>query len=190
MLHLIMSSHLYTIKTGIAWVKKFLSRNLTQKHLNLKLSIKLAYVFSAQDDSIPNFVVFRGTVCMKNWEDNIFRAVPLKSTTVTIKNDQNKGKRPTRNLKIVISVIYSMLLSVFEVLTKLCSNQNANLECQIDVSAHGGFAEPTTRFMIPNIMKALKSSRSKATYVTGHSLGGAMATITSGTGLKSFKWGH
>ena len=52
--------------------------------------------------------------------------------------------------------------------------------CQIDISAHGGFMKITTTHLIPKILKALKTSKSKVTYVTGHSLGGAMATITSG----------
>ena len=35
--------------------------------------------------------------------------------------------------------------------------------------------------LISQIKEALKWSNSNATYVTGHSLGGAMAVITSGT---------
>ena len=35
--------------------------------------------------------------------------------------------------------------------------------------------------LISQIKDALKYSRSNATFVTGHSLGGAMAVITSGT---------
>ena len=35
--------------------------------------------------------------------------------------------------------------------------------------------------LISQIKEALKLSQSNATYVTGHSLGGAMAVITSGT---------
>ena len=61
------------------------------------LIIKLAYVFSAQDESLPNFVVFRGSVGSKfapmsiNWQDD-FSALPLKKQTIKIKNYQNKGK--------------------------------------------------------------------------------------------------
>ena len=65
-------------------------------------------------------------------------------------------------------------------MTKLCSNKNLNNGCQIEVSAHDGFMKITTTHLIPEILKALKTSKSKVTYVTGHSLGGAMATITSG----------
>ena len=35
--------------------------------------------------------------------------------------------------------------------------------------------------LISQIKDALQNSQSNATYVTGHSLGGAMAVITSGT---------
>ena len=52
--------------------------------------------------------------------------------------------------------------------------------CEKEVSAHDGFMTITATHLIPDIFKALKTSKSKVTYVTGHSLGGAMATITSG----------
>ena len=55
-----------------------------------------------------------------------------------------------------------------------------NNGCKIEVAAHNGFMKITTTHLIPDILNALKTSKSKVTYVTGHSLGGAMATITSG----------
>ena len=62
----------------------------------------------------------------------------------------------------------------------ICSNKDLKIGCKLDFSAHSGFMKITTTHLIPEILKALKKSRSKVTYVTGHSLGGAMATITSG----------
>ena len=57
--------------------------------------IKLVYVFSAQDENLPNFVVFRGSIgsklfpMSKNWADN--KSAKLKKQTISIKNYQSKG---------------------------------------------------------------------------------------------------
>ena len=67
---------------------------------NLCPIIKLVYVFSAQDENLPNFVVFRGSIgkklapMSKNWADNYSGYLPLKKLkkrTISIKNYQNKG---------------------------------------------------------------------------------------------------
>ena len=145
------------------------------------LIIKLAYVFSAQDESLPNFVVFRGSVGKKveiNWRDDV-SGLPLKKQTIKIKNYQNKGK----TLRLQLSVNISSILFIsyfFEGLKwRDCTGTNV-MWCEKEVSAHNGFMTITATHLIPDIFKALKTSKSKVTYVTGHSLGGAMATITSG----------
>ena len=56
------------------------------------LIIKLAYVFSAQDESLPNFVVFRGSVPSK-WQENLVDDLfwwPLTKESIKIKNYQDK----------------------------------------------------------------------------------------------------
>ena len=67
----------------------------------------------------------------------------------------------------------------------MCVSRNP---CRVKVKAHGGFMRITAipdskneKSLISQIKEALKLSQSDATYVTGHSLGGAMAVITSGT---------
>ena len=66
----------------------------------------------------------------------------------------------------------------------MCASKNP---CRVKVKAHGGFMRITAKSdskdeesLISQIKEALKYSLSNATYVTGHSLGGAMAVITSG----------
>ena len=66
----------------------------------------------------------------------------------------------------------------------MCASKNP---CRIKVEAHGGFMRVTAipdskneESLISQIKDALKNSSSNATFVTGHSLGGAMAVITSG----------
>ena len=70
------------------YVERVLSR---QSYVRI---IKLVYVFSAQDENLPNFVVFRGSIgkkipLSKNWADNF--SPWLKKKTISIKNYQNKG---------------------------------------------------------------------------------------------------
>ena len=67
----------------------------------------------------------------------------------------------------------------------MCASKNP---CRVKVKAHGGFMRITAipdskneKSLISQIKDALQNSQSNATYVTGHSLGGAMAVITSGT---------
>ena len=73
------------------YVERVLSR---QSYVRI---IKLVYVFSAQDENLPNFVVFRGSIgdkfppwkMSKNWAHNL--SPWLKKKTISIKNYQNKG---------------------------------------------------------------------------------------------------
>ena len=72
------------------YVERVLSR---QSYVRI---IKLVYVFSAQDENLPNFVVFRGSIGKKippskNWADDVLYTKPLKKETISIKNYQNKG---------------------------------------------------------------------------------------------------
>ena len=67
----------------------------------------------------------------------------------------------------------------------MCVSSRSN-PCRIKVKAHGGFMRVTAipdagkETLVKQIKDALLTSRSNATFVTGHSLGGAMAVITSG----------
>ena len=85
------------------YVERVLSR---QSYVRI---IKLVYVFSAQDENLPNFVVFRGSIgsklfpMSKNWADNY--SAKLKKQTISIKNYQSKGD--LLRCIIVYSIVYS-----------------------------------------------------------------------------------
>ena len=60
--------------------------------------IQLVYVFSANVDNVPNFVVFRGSVGQPynidhpNWEDNY--SPSTREEYITIENADTKGCSP------------------------------------------------------------------------------------------------
>ena len=117
----------------------------------------------------------------ENWVDNF--DAKTKEEYITIDYAEEKGNLEnifSRNgYKIAFILIHNLGLS------GLCASKNP---CRVKIKAHGGFMRITAipdskdeKSLISQIKEALKWSNSNATYVTGHSLGGAMAVITSGT---------
>ena len=67
------------------------------------------YVFSAQDENLPNFVVFRGSIGnkippSKNWEDDA--SLGLTKQPISIKNYQNKGDLLRKELAHIDALKY------------------------------------------------------------------------------------